>query len=136
MGAYQQRIWRALAVQLAGGLAAGAAVTALVGWAHRLPLAVVLLGLVLAGVLVLAAGQPWWRRIDEMEREEHAIAWYEGSIPGALICLLCMLGVTAHSGAHRELALGAAICFAAQALVYLVFWTIRRSDRRARAAAP
>ncbi len=135
MGAYQKRIWQALAVQIAGAVAATAAMSVLVFRARQLPLAVIIVGLLIAGVVLLAAGQPWWRRIDEMEREEHALAWYEGSIPGALIALLCMLGVTAHSGAHREMALGAGICFVAQGLVYLVFFAIRRANRQARDAA-
>jgi len=134
MSAYQRRIWQALAVQAVGALAAATAIVLLVGRARQLPLPVVIVGLVLAGVLLLAAGMPWWRRIDEMEREEHTLAWYEGSVPGAAIALLCLLGVTAHSGAHRELGLGAAICFSAQGLLYLVFWAIRRTVRTARGA--
>ena len=135
MSGYQKRIWQALAVQLAGAVAGAGAILVLVARAQQLPLAVVIGGLILAGVLILAAGQPWWRRIDEMEREEHAIAWYEGSIPGGAIALLCLLGVIAHSGAHRELGLGGAICFLAEGLFYLVFWAIRRANRQARGAA-
>ena len=45
-----------------------------------------------------------------------------------------LVGVTAHAGAHRELALGASICFGAQAFFYLAFWAIRRSVRSGRAA--
>jgi hypothetical protein len=135
MSAYQRRIWQALAVQAAGAVAGGAAVVLLIGHASELPLPVVLAGLVLAGVVLVAAGQPWWRRIDEMEREEHSLAWYEGGVPGAALALLCLLGVAAHSGAHLELALGGAICFGAQAAFYLVFWAIRRSVRSPRAAA-
>ena len=135
MGAYQKRIWQALAVQTVGALAAIAAILVIVAKARQLSLAVVLLGLTLAGALVLAAGQPWWRRIDEMEREEHTNAWYEGSILGALLALLWMLGLTAHTGAHRELALGGGLVFIAQGLVYLVFWAIRRLSRRSRATA-
>jgi FtsH-binding integral membrane protein len=134
MSTYQKRIWRALAVQLAGAVAAVAAILLLGAHARQMPLALVIGGLILAGVVVLAAGQPWWRRIDEMEREEHALAWYEGSLPGALFALLCLLGVMAHSGAHRELGVGAAICFAAQALFYFIFWGIRRAKRQARGA--
>lgn len=134
MGAYQKRIWKALAVQAAGAAAGAAAIVVLGARARQLPLGVVLSGFILAGVLILAAGQPWWRQIDEMEREEHAIAWYEGSIPGASIALLGMLGVSAHFRAHWEMAEGAAICFAAQALVYFVFFAIRRASRHARGA--
>lgn len=135
MGAYQKRIWRALAVQAAGALAAGAAIVLLTRQAPQLPLAVVVAGMVLAGVVVVAAGQPWWRRIDEMERQEHALAWYEGSIPGAAIALLGMLGLAARQAAHRELAIGGAICFVVQAVLYLVFWGIRRAMRSARGPA-
>jgi hypothetical protein len=142
MSRYENRIWKALAIQGAGALAAIALILVLVRLAPQLPLAVVLSGLSLAGVLVVAAGQPWWRRIDEMEREMHALAWYEGSVPGAALALLWMLGLTAHSGgltahsgAYREMAFGGALCFMAQGLAYLVFWAIRAMNRRSRAAA-
>lgn len=135
MSGYRKRIWQALAVQAAGALAAVAIILPLVRQAPRLPLALVMIGLMFAGALLLAAGQPWWRRIDEMEREEHAIAWYEGSIPGALVVLMGVLGLTAHTGAHRELALGAAVCFIGQGLFYLVFFAIRRRARTRGAVA-
>jgi hypothetical protein len=135
MSGYQKRIWRALAVQGAGILVAVPAMLILFNRAPRLPLAALLVGLILAGAVILATGQPWWRRIDEMEREEHAIAWYEGSIPGALIALLCMAGVAAHTHAHREFALGASFCFLAQGVFYLIVWAVRRLGRRAREIA-
>jgi hypothetical protein len=135
MSRYENRIWRALAIQGVGALVAIAMILALGARAPQLPLVVVLGGLTLAGVLVLAAGQPWWRRIDEMEREMHAMAWYEGSVPGAALALLWMLGLTAHSGAHRELAFGGALCFMVQGAFYLVFWAIRAANRRSRAVA-
>jgi hypothetical protein len=135
MGTYQKRIWQALAVQMAGAVAAMAAIFTLVAWAPQLPLFVVIAGLTLAGAVVLAAGQPWWRRIDEMEREAHALSWYEGSILGAVAALMWMLGLAAHSGAHRELALGGGLCFIAQGLAYLVFWAIRSWGRRSRTVA-
>jgi hypothetical protein len=135
MSRYENRIWKALAIQGAGALVAIAMILVLIRRAPQLPLAVVLGGLSLAGVLVLAAGQPWWRRIDEMEREMQALAWYEGSVPGAALALLWMLGLFAHSGAHRELAFGGALCFMAQGLAYLVFWAIRAARRGSGAVA-
>ena len=136
MRAYDIRIWRALAIQLVGAVIATAAILFLIARARQLPLAVVLVGLTLAGALVVAAGQPWWRRIDEMERETHSLAWYEGSILGASVAMLWMLGLSAHTGAHKELALGGALCFIAQGVVYLIFWAIRWSGQHARALTP
>jgi len=135
VGSYQKRIWRALAIHAAGALPAIAVIFVLAHQAPRLPLAVVLVGLTLAGALLLVSSLPWWRRIDEMEREVHTSCWYSGSLVGALAVLLWTMGLSAHTGAHRELALGAGLCFVAQSVVYLIFWAIRSSSLSSRAMA-
>jgi hypothetical protein len=88
--------------------------------------------LVLGGVLFLfavtfAAALPWWRMMDDMQRQGHMISWYWGGLGGGTI----MLGwLVAGAGGQSDAVKGAIALLAAQCVGFMVFWAVWMWRRR------
>lgn len=76
--------------------------------------------------LALAAGLPWWRRLDDVQRAGHLTACYWGGQAGMLAAVL---GLVAATGPRSELSLGALFTVVGVAAGYLLFyagWRLRQ----------
>jgi hypothetical protein len=86
----------------------------------------IVLSAALAGAGVLAC-IPWWRALDEMQREAQLTSWYWG---GCFGCVVGILSAAFVGGVHSPLLSGALLVGAAQivsfALCWVVYWLMHR----------
>ena len=116
----QKKIWVAMGAALAASIVVGlvSAVLIQTGSGH-VPTGVILsLLVVLIGGALLAC-IPWWRRLDDMARDAHMIAWYRGGSFGGGVALLA---VATLGGVKSAFFQGGAVVFLAQVAAYVVFW--------------
>jgi hypothetical protein len=76
--------------------------------------------------LALAAGLPWWRRLDDVQRAGHLTACYWGGQAGMLAV---MMGLIAATGPRSALSLGSLVTVVGIATGYLIFyagWRLRQ----------
>jgi hypothetical protein len=73
--------------------------------------------LLLVGALALLGTWPWWRRIDDIQKNGHMLSWYWGSTVGAVILLMWVIAAT---GVNSDVTKGATAMFMAQGLGFLV----------------
>jgi uncharacterized membrane protein YfcA len=85
------------------------------GQDFRLVLAVGLLVIVAA----FAACIPWWRAMDDMQKQGHMLAWYWGGMAGGLVMLIWLIAAL---GMHSPQALGALALLMAEFVGFLLFW--------------
>lgn len=85
----------------------------------------------ITGLLVIAttfwASVPWWRTMDDMQRQGHMISWYWGGMAGGLVVLV-WLG--AALGMPSPQVQGALALFVGQAVGFLIFWGVWMWRRR------
>lgn len=86
----------------------------------------VALGFVLlAFSAVFVLGVQFWRGLDDMQRQGHAVSWYWGSV-GGLAVTACLIVVTGKS--HSEFTLGVATLMVMQlgcSLILYGFWWLK-----------
>ncbi|MEY4055482.1 MAG: hypothetical protein RL519_817 [Pseudomonadota bacterium] len=68
--------------------------------------------------LAFAAGMPWWRKLDDLQRLGQLNAWYWGGQIGGLVVLLALVTFTGKSDYSR----GALALFAGEFLGFCFFW--------------
>lgn len=81
----------------------------------------VLAGGVLVGCTALWASIPWWRTMDDMQRQGHMVSWYWGGLGGGMLALTWLIAAL---GMNSDQAKGAVLLFGMQALGYLGFWAV------------
>lgn len=84
-----------------------------------LPPALTILLLSLAGSLLIFAMRPWWRALDEMEKDAQLISWYWGGSMGLGVGLMTAVVL---GGPASPMAQGALLAAGAQILFFLLFW--------------
>ena len=75
--------------------------------------------------LAFAACIPWWRRLDEMQKNWHLVSWYWGGLAGGLAVMMALVAAT---GVHSDLSKGALYMAMGQAVAFLIFfagWSLR-----------
>ena len=79
----------------------------------------------MAGVVL--AGIPWWRALDDVQKQGQTHSWYWGSLVAGLAALAWLLATT---GRHSDLSLGAAYLFVAQGVGFALAWLLWRLKGR------
>jgi hypothetical protein len=120
-------VWAA-GVAIAGGLA-GSVLLRFAGPGEYFWLTFPLL-VALCVVAGWAAG-PWWRRLDDMQRQGHLVSWYWGGIGGMLMTLMALVAAT---GVRSPLATGGFLVTIGQSAGFLVYWLFWARGRRGPAA--
>jgi hypothetical protein len=100
----------------------------------HLPIGVVVATLAAAIALIYPASLPYWRRLDEMARQAHLVAWFWGGSLGGGFALLCSLALVVRGEIDRSLMRGAALTLAAQVVGSVIVWACWWARRRGRAA--
>ena len=75
----------------------------------------------MAGVIL--AGLPWWRALDDVQKQGQTHSWYWGSMLAGVAVLMWMVATT---GRHSDMSLGAAYLFIAQGLGFALVWLVWR----------
>jgi uncharacterized membrane protein len=73
--------------------------------------------------LAFAAVMPWWRRLDDLQKEGQLVSWYWGGQIGAVVVLMALV---AANGAHSDFARGGAAVFMGEAMFFGAAWLIWR----------
>ena len=126
LGQRHRRYIAAVSLVLILGAAIGVAWASIVSHESFRPSISVVLSAALAGVGI-AACIPWWRALDEMQREAQLTSWYWG---GCFGCLLGVIGAGLIGGVRSTLLSGALLVAAAQILCFAVCWVVYRLIHR------
>lgn len=94
------------------------------------PEVMIVVATLLAGLAMLAC-IPWWRALDEMQKDAQLAAWYWGGTMGVTIGLLSAVII---GGPHSELVKGAVLVGGAQGVCFAVVWLGWRVIHRPRAS--
>ena len=116
--------WLALAVTFAGALA-GSVMLGIAGPGRYFWLTFPML--VAVCVIAGMASGPWWRRLDDMQREGQLISWYWGGIGGGLVMLM---DIVARTGVRDPLFTGGVLLLAGQSVGYVIYWAAWAWARR------
>ena len=123
---YRMKMWGAAGLSLAAAVGAGMAGSYLA--AHNAPgtnFWLVFPLLILAAGLAMLAAKPWWRQLDDVQRQGHTGSWYWGSMIGGLSFVMYLV---ADVGRQSALTRGAVYLllaeFAGFVLLY-AFWRWR-----------
>ncbi|MES2698451.1 MAG: hypothetical protein V4647_02415 [Pseudomonadota bacterium] len=85
----------------------------------------------IGGLLVLGATfwacLPWWRTMDDMQKQGHMISWYWGGMAGGLIVLAWLIAALGMPSAQVQ---GALALFVGQAVGFGIFWAVWMWRRR------
>lgn len=84
---------------------------------------ILLLGLT---VVAFAAGLPWWRKLDDLQRTGQLSAWYWGGQTGGLTVLLALVAFTGKSDYSR----GALALLVGEFIGFSIFWLFWRLRSR------
>lgn len=87
---------------------------------------VLIVGLMIVAATFLAC-IPWWRTMDDMQRQGHMISWYWGGMAGGIIVLI---GLIAALGVRSDQSQGAVALFMGQAVGFLIYWAVWMWRRR------
>src|SRR5437764_409549 len=98
------------------GIAAGSIVRFGHDW---LPSTVSIILVALVGGAAVLACLPWWRALDEMQRERQLTSWYWG---GSFGMVLGLLSAAVIGGARSPLAQGAFMVVVTEVASFTVFW--------------
>lgn len=79
--------------------------------------------LLLVFALAMAAVQPFWNRLDDVQKNGHLVSWYWGGQAGAVVVLM---GLVAATGTHSHYSLGGLAVFMGQAVAFGIAWLIWR----------
>jgi hypothetical protein len=117
-------IWLAVAAAAGAGIVAGR--VARIGQPGEnfwlvYPALLAVMALAFAGTL------PWWRKLDDMQKQGHLVSWYWGGLAGGLAA---MLGLVAAYGVDSAISQGSLITVMGQAVGFLVAWAIWSARRR------
>jgi hypothetical protein len=88
--------------------------------------------LVLAGGLfvvgtALWACVPWWRTMDDMQKQGHMISWYWGGLGGGLVAMIWLIAALGTKSPQGQ---GALTMFVGQAVGFFGFWAVWAWQRR------
>jgi hypothetical protein len=78
--------------------------------------------------LVFLGTYPWWRRLDDVQRQSHLVSWYWGGMIGGVVVLMALI---AGAGVHSDLARGGVFVIVGQAIGFAIFLVIRQVRGRA-----
>ncbi len=81
--------------------------------------------LLLVGGLGLLISIPWWRRMDDMQRQAQTTTWYWGGTIGAIAVIMALIAGT---GVHSEVTKGAMLVLMGQCAAFLIglaIWRLR-----------
>jgi uncharacterized membrane protein YfcA len=87
----------------------------------------VFLALLAGCVLAFWACIPWWRRMDDMQKEGHLVSWYWGGIGGGIAVLMAII---AGYGLRSDQATGVLMVLTGQVAGFLLFWLFWARGRR------
>lgn len=93
----------------------------------QLPPSLAIFLLALLGGAALLAGLPWWRALDEMEREAQLTSWYWG---GGFGSALGVMTAAVIGGPYSPLAQGALLMGGSQLTSFVLFWLAWRVKHR------
>ena len=116
--------WLAAAVTLIGAIA-GSVLLGEVGPGRYFWLTFPIL--VVVCVVAGQASAPWWRRLDDMQRQGQLISWYWGGLGGGLVTLAAL---AAGKGVHSPWAIGGMMMLGGQSLGYVIYWAAWARSRR------
>jgi len=71
--------------------------------------------------LALWACVPWWKRLDDMQKQGHMLGWYWGGLGGGILALMWLVAAV---GVRGELARGGLIVLMGQLVGFLLFWIV------------
>jgi len=117
-------IWLALAATIGAGLAGGK-VARLAQPGENFWFVYPALVAVMA--LAFASTIPWWRKLDDMQKQGHLVSWYWGGMAGGLAV---MLALVAANGVDADLSQGSLHTVLGQAVGFVVAWIIWSVRRR------
>lgn len=80
-------------------------------------------GMLLVFAVGFAAVHPWWRNLDDVQRNGHLVSWYWGAQIGAVIVLVALVAAT---GSRSEYSLGGLAVFLGEAVAFGIAWLIWR----------
>ena len=81
----------------------------------------VFLALLLITGLGLLASLPWWRRMDDLQREGQMVSWYWGGTIGAVAVLMALI---AGAGMQSAVTKGGLLVFMGQGLAFFAAYAI------------
>lgn len=125
MRTYKSRVRGALGVALLGiaGMTAVSSIVLRVG-TDQWPFVIKYPLLLLAAAGGLWACMPYWRTVDQMEREAQTTSWFWGGSAGAIAGLFALTA----AGVSKDMAMGAALLAIIQFAGFLLFyfgWRLR-----------
>jgi hypothetical protein len=77
--------------------------------------------------LALLACVPWWKRLDDMQKQGHLVSWYWGGLAGGIASLMALV---ASRGVRSDLANGGMIVLLSEAVGFVLFWAVWAYARR------
>lgn len=77
--------------------------------------------LLLVGALALASAIPWWKRVDDMQKQGHLLSWYWGGLAGGLFMLFWII---AGAGHQSDAVKGATAMALGQSAGFFIAWII------------
>jgi hypothetical protein len=81
----------------------------------------VLGGIVFVFAVSFAAALPWWRTMDDMQRQGHTISWYWGGLGGGSLMFAWLIAAL---GGESDTVKGAVAMLLAQIVGFLIFWAV------------
>jgi hypothetical protein len=125
---YSSKLRRATGIASAVPLACGIAGGAMLRWLGPGQHFWVTFPLLIAACVVAGwAAAPWWRRMDDMQREGHLISWYWGGIGGALVALMALVAATS---VRSQLATGGFLVLIGETAGFFIYWLFWARGRR------
>lgn len=123
---YKQRMWALAALAIATSVPVGL-VMGVLGRDIASPsnIWVVVPILILLFAVQFIAVWPWWKRLDDLQKQAHLTSWYWGGMSGAVLWVIWLVANKMH---HTDFGMGAVAMFSAQFAgfcVYYLFWWIR-----------
>ena len=76
--------------------------------------------------VAFAAGMPWWRKLDDLQKSGQLNAWYFGGQVGGLVVLLALVAFTGKSDYSR----GALALLVGELAGFVIFWLVWRWHSR------
>ena len=128
---YRNRMWLYAALSLGAAVGAGLVGSLLISRysTGAGPWLVLILLLAASGVAIVAT-LPWWRQLDDVQRQGHLSSWYWGSMIGGLAFLMYLVATI---GRHADLTKGAVYLLLAEFGGFVVLFGLWRLRGRGEA---